>query len=128
MEEFDFDYHACTAQYPESGDRVQLGGSYSFSSAPTAPDQRILTLHFDGMVNYWDAVGGVPDTATNPKRNFYRLELFYKRHRLWKSFNYRHAQYGILVVKFNKPLSTPKPSGDRQSTTDGFTLELLEIP
>ncbi len=128
MEEFDFDYHIPTTEYPESGDRLQFGGSYTFSSAPTSPDQRIITLHFQEMRNYVDKTTGVVDVLTNPKSNFYRLELFYQRHRLWKSFNYRHPQYGMLVVRFSKPLKTPKKQEGFNGILEGFTVELMEQP
>lgn len=65
MEEFDFDYHQCTIQYPESGSRLQLGNSWMFTAAPTAPDQRTLTLSFPGMRVYWDRIAGVPSVLVN---------------------------------------------------------------
>ena len=129
MEDFDFHYHMPTTRYPESGSRMQLGNSYVFTSDAVAPDQRIITLHFDAMFNYWDSAIGAPDVTKNPTINFYRLELFYQRHRLSKSFNYTHPQYGLLVCKFNKPLETPKPSTDGvRGKLQGFSVELMEIP
>lgn len=128
MEEFDFDFHKWNTDYPESGVRLQLGNSYTFTSEPVAPDQRIITLSFATMRYYVDPITGVPDVTTNPKINFYRLEQFYQRHRLWKSFNYRHAMYGMLVCKFNKPLKTPKGIEGEPGKTEGFTLELMEMP
>lgn len=128
MEEFDFDYHFCTTEYPQTGDRLQLGNSYVSTSGPTAPDQRIITLHFEGMNMYVDRTTGLPDTTTDPKLNFYRLELFYQRHKTWKSFNYFHVMYGMLVCKFNSPLKTPKPVRGTHGLLDGFTIDLLEIP
>lgn len=128
MEEFDFDYHVPTTEYPESGDRLVLGGSYMYTAAPIAPDQRIITLHFTEMRNYCHPITGVPDSTVNPAINFYRLELFYQEHRLFRSFNYRHPQYGMLVVKFNKPLKTPKMVEGQPGVLQGFTVELIEQP
>lgn len=130
MEEFDFDFHLFSAEYPDSGDRLQLGRSYMFTAGPVAPDQRVITLHFPTMFYYVNAVTGTPDTTTNPKMNFLRLEGFYTRHRLWKPFNYRHPMYGMLVVKFDKPLKTPKGlgSGAPKGQLEGFTVDLLEQP
>ena len=128
METFDFDYHSTSVQYPESGDRLQLGKSYLFTSSPTAPDQRLLTLYFPGMRNYVGATTGTPDLTTEPKLNFYRLEQFYLQHKLWKSFEYTHVQYGLLVCKFNKPLVTPKRVEGIPGLLEGFSLEFIEIP
>lgn len=127
---FDFHIHTVTTTYPETGERLQLGGGYMFTATPTAPDQRILTLAFEPgvMRNYWDEILVQPDVTTNPTRNFYRLEQFYRTHRLHLSFEYTHPQYGLLVVKFNKPLVTPKALLQRFGEVDGFTVELIEQP
>lgn len=128
MAVFDFDFHTVTTDYPETGDRLQLGNSYIFSSGPTAPDQRILTLHFAAMRNFVHPVTGVPDAAIQPSINFYRLELFYQEHKLFKTFDYTHVMYGLLKCKFNKPLKTPKPVEGTPGLLEGFTLEFVEIP
>lgn len=130
MEEFDFDYHTLSTQYPENAFVLQLGGGYTFTASPSAPDQRVLTLAFNSgvMRNYWNAIDGTPDTTTDPKLNFYRLEEFYQRHGIWKSFNYEHPQYGMLVVKFSKPLITPKALPQESGRVEGFSLEFREQP
>lgn len=128
MEEFDFDYHMCTIAYPESGSRLQLGNSWMFTAAPTAPDQRTLTLSFSGMRVFWNRTLNVPDVTKEPKLNIWRLEQFYLRHRMWKRFEYHHAQHGLMLVTFNKPLSTPKKSEGAMGFVEGFEIELLEHP
>ena len=128
MEEFDFDYHICVITYPESGSRLQLGNSWVFTAAPTAPDQRTLTLSFPGMRVFWDAGANAPDAVTLPKLNIWRLEQFYLRHRMWKRFNYRHPQHGMMVVTFNKPFTTPKKSEGMAGFVDGFEIDFLEHP
>lgn len=128
METFDFDYHTPITRYPESGNRLQLGGSYMFSSEPTSPDQRVIVLHFAGMRNFCHPVTGVPDLTKMPAINFYRLEKFYQDHKLWRDFNYTHPQYGLLVVKFNKPLETPKAIPGLRGWVEAFSVELLEQP
>lgn len=52
METFDFPYFTYATEYPDSGFRMQLGNSYQYSAAPTSPDQRLVRLYFDTMVNY----------------------------------------------------------------------------
>ena len=129
MEVFDFDYHSCTAKYPETGERLQLGKSYVFSAAPVAPDARILTLSFEAMFYYSNPLTGAPDAARNTKLNMWRLELFYQSHKLWKRFEYTHPIYGLLICTFNRPLETPKPDKSAsRGQTEGFTLEFLEHP
>jgi hypothetical protein len=128
MELFDFDFHSPTTEYPQSGDSVQLGRSYTFTSAPVAPDQRTITLNFAGMINYWDLVNNAPDVTTNPKRNFYRLEQFYLFHRMAKRFNYEHPQYGMLVCTFKEPLKTPKKVDGQSGWLEAFSVVLLEHP
>ena len=80
------------------------------------------------MFNFCDPYTGAPDVARLPKLNFYRLEQFYLAHKLWRSFNYNHPQYGMLVVKFNKPLETPKYVEGQPGALESFSVELLEIP
>lgn len=128
MAEFDFDYHDPTTEYPETGTRLSLGGSYSFASSPTSPPQRLVTLRFQEMRNYWDRGANSPDVVTNPKINFYRLEAFYKEHELWKTFDYRHPQYGLMKCRFNKPLKTPGKVQGMAGVVEGFTVELIEQP
>lgn len=126
LELFDFDYHTPTTKYPDTGGRMKLGNSYTYTVAPTAPDQRIITLHFTQMVYFCDPETGDPDLTTSPAINFNRLEAFYQRHRLHADFNYEHPVYGMLVVKFSKPLETPTTR--RGGYTEPFTIELEEQP
>lgn len=128
MEDFDFDYHSVSINYPESGSRLQLGGSYTFTAAPTSPDQRVLVLSFPAMRSYWNKNTNQPDLTTEPKINVWRLEQFYLRHRLYKRFTYSHPQHGSMVVTFNKPFSTPKKEPGIAGFFQSFELELLEHP
>lgn len=128
MEEFDFHFHQWSAQYPDNGERMQLGGSYTFTASSPFPDQRVITLHFKTMRYYRDPVTNLVSDTINPAINFKRLEGFYNRHKLSKRFNYSHAAYGMLVCTFNKPLQTPKGVEGSPGELEGFTLELLEHP
>lgn len=127
MEVFDFDYHKSTTAYPEQP-RIQLGKSWVFSPQPSAPDQRVITLYFNGMYYYCDPITGVPNDSVNPKLNFWRLEKFYQYHGTWRDFSYVHPVYGALVCKFNKPLQTPKPVDNVAGLLEAFSVEFLEIP
>ena len=127
MDLFDFDFHNFETEYPDSGNRMQLGNSYTFSSSPVAPDQRIITLSFKGMLSYHNADGS-PDPDKNPRVNIWRLEQFYLANKLWRPFNYKHARYGVLVVKFNKPFKVPKMVEGEIGLTESFTVEFQEQP
>lgn len=125
-EVFDFPYHKFSVKYPETGNRISLGNSYAFTSEPTAPPQRAITLYFEQMQAYGKADEYAPDLTKDVLKNFNLLEDFYQRHQLFKSFYYWHVFYGKLVVKFNKPLEVPK--FNMGGVSDGFSVELLEQP
>ena len=125
--EFPWIYHRYSTKYPESGNRLELGGSYQFSSEPDGPDQRIFTLYFETMCYFTDASGAI-DATVSPEINFAALENFYKTHRLWKSFLYDHPVYGQVTVKFSKPLEIPKGIMGGFGSLEPFTIELIEIP
>lgn len=52
METFNFPYHRQRTEYPQSGNRIQLGNGYVFTSPPNAPDLRTFTLSFPTMFYY----------------------------------------------------------------------------
>lgn len=128
MEIFDFPYHAYSTKYPDSGFKMKLGKSYTFSSGATAPDQREITLHFEdqSMRKFRDGAASTPDLTKEPAINFNRLEKFYNDHKLHKSFQYDHPDYGMITVKFAKPLETPRTT--RGGWVKGFSLVLEEQP
>ena len=126
METFDFDYHTFTTKYPESAPRMKLGGSYTYAVTPDAPDQRIIVLRFGQMRYICNPSTGAPDYTSEPKINLNRLEKFYRDHRLHRDFIYVHPNYGSLVVKFSKPLETPRVK--RGGWSEEFTIELEEQP
>ena len=125
METFDFDYHSFATKYPETGTRMKLGNSYTYTASPTSPPARIVTLYFDKMEVLMIS-DGVPDLTTRPETNFNRLEAFYREHELHKTFIYPHVMFGNLFVKFSKPLEMPRIT--RGGWVPAFTLELEEQP
>lgn len=127
LEVFDFPYHLTETDNPESGFRGVMGGSYTFTAAPTDPDQRLVTLTFKTMKFYTDNFG-MPEALTEPQLNMKTLIDFYQRHKLYKSFHYYHPVHGQMEVKFNKPLKEPKPMEGGTGAVEGFTIELIEIP
>ena len=127
MEEFEFPYHTIETVNPESGFRGQFGNSYIFTAEPTAPDQRTFKLGFTGM-KYFLNSGGNLDSTINADRNMKTLIDFYHEHKLHKNFLYNHPVYGMLTVKFNKPLPEPKTIGTGFMVVGEFEVELIEIP
>ena len=127
LEVFNFPYHTFETENPDSSFRAQFGGSYTFTSPPTDPDQRVITLNFATMKYFVEDDGDI-DEFINPVINMYTLIKFYQRHKLHQSFQYDHPVHGPLEVKFNKPLKEPKgiPGGD--GAVEAFTVELIEIP
>lgn len=127
METFDFDYHSMSTKYPETGTKMKLGGSYNYTSTPTEPPARTITLHFaDNAMRIHMISRGVPDLTKEPQTNWARLEAFYKAHEMHKSFIYQHELYGDLVVKFAKPLEMPQLT--KGGWLPSFTLDLEEQP
>ena len=102
---FDFPYHRVSTQYPTEGTNLKLGGSWDYNSKPSSPAQRVFTLDFK-ILKYFVS-GGVLDTTTEAKINLGALELFYRAHLLHTEFFYPHPVYGVLRVKFQKPLEVP---------------------
>lgn len=125
--DFDFPYHTVETENPESGFRGQFGNSYTFTSAPTAPDQRLFTLDFPAMKFFVDENNQVTDLV-NPQYNMYALIKFYHNYKLHKTFTYNHPVYGPVLVKFQKPLKEPKVMAGGFGVTESFTVQLVEVP
>ena len=123
---FNYPYHTVQTENPESGTRVQLGGSYVFTAPATDPDQRKLILNFPTMKYFTDEDGDVDDSV-NVTYNMLHLINFYQEHKLHKSFHYVHPVHGQLEVKFNKPLSEPEVIPGGCGAVKSFSVELIEI-
>lgn len=127
MDIFDFPYHTVETENPDSGYRLQLGGSYVFSAPPSDPDQRTFTLHFP-LMKFFVNGGGTIDATISPEINMMRLINFYLAHKLHASFLYNHPVHGEVEVKFNKPLKEPDGIVNGNGVTKEVTIELIEIP
>lgn len=127
MDTFDFPYHTCATEYPESSTRVKFGRSYDFATKPDSPDQRVFTLKF-ALLKYFVDGSDVIDLTPNPKWNLAVLEAFYAAHRTWDTFIYPHPVYGNLNVKFNKPLKIPEGEIGGDGAVKDINLELIEQP
>lgn len=124
---FDFPYHTVKTDNPDSGFRVQLGGSYVFSAPPTDPDQRLFTLTFDGLKYFTDGLGALDETI-QPQINMYAMIKFFQTVKLYQSFHYTHPVHGLLEVRFNKPLSEEVVMAGGFGVVKEFSIELIEIP
>lgn len=128
METFDFPMHVYELNYVENQFRANLGGNWQWVAAPDVPEQRIFKLSFVAMKWVFD-----PDTLTinrvlEPKVNIAKLEDFYKAHLLHETFVYPSTYHGDVIVRFNRPFVLPKGLKGANGTTQGFEIELIEVP
>jgi phage-related protein len=128
MATFNFPMHQQETKYPVSGFNVKLGKSYTFTAAPDAPDQRTFILSFTGFKYYTDANEVVEAVTNASMNNMAALEAFYNEHKLWKTFAYTHPVYGLLDVKFSKPLHVPKGQKGGSGVLQDFSIEFEEQP
>lgn len=126
METFNYPYHTVSTENPESGSRANFGGSYTFTTPPTDPDQRKFSLTLNGMRYITNDAGNVIDNI-NQNVNMYHLIKFYQRHKLWKTFKYIHPVHGELNVKFSKPLVEPEAERGGFGVVKEFSIELIEV-
>lgn len=120
-------YFSYSTDYPETGDRIQLGNSYQFDAPSPAPDQRIFRLTLKGMTYFLNPNGTINRTTT-PGRNLAGLEDFYIEHKRAKEFQLNHPVYGAVTCKFNLPLRIPDPIPEGNGVFPDFQVELIEIP
>lgn len=127
MKIFDFPIHTVSHSYPQRGTQVQLGGNWTFSTAPRAPVMRTFTLRFD-MLRWIKNNAGLYTSSIDPEINALRLDEFYREHELHKDFIYPHEIYGNLVVKFAQPLVLPEAKKDGFGAILNVSLTLIEQP
>lgn len=127
MAVFPCEFFTFTTKYPESGTRIQLGGSYMFTAPPAAPDQRIFTLTLTGM-QYFVNTNGTINTTLNISRNMAVLEQFYNDHKTYLTFDFNHPVLGVVKCKFNRPLEIPKGIPGGNGVLEAFDVELVEMP
>lgn len=127
MDTFSFPYHRFRTEYPESGNRVQLGNSYLFTAPPSGPDMRKFVLIFPAMFYYTQSDGVTIDHSANPSLNLALLEDFYNSHKLYKSFLYPHPVYGNKEVKFFSPLRIPEGKINGLGSVEDIQIELIEV-
>lgn len=126
MATFPATYYQTSTKYPNSGTRIQMGRSYTYTAPQVSPDQRIFTLSLAGMQYF--VTNNVIDLTVSTERNMAVLDAFYREHLLYKSFDFNHPVYGIILCKFNQPLEIPKGIPGGNGVLEPFTVELIEIP
>lgn len=124
MATFNFPYHKCRTEYPQTSNPVQFGNSYTFASKPAGPPQRTFVLSFKAM--RWYMNGSSVDVATNPTRNMGALDAFYQDHEMYKAFVYPHPVYGNLNVRFAEPFKQPDTTEGGTGESEPFELKLIE--
>lgn len=127
MAEFDFPYHLTETVNPDNSFRVALGNGWEYATETGDADQRIFKLSFQGMKFFVDAAGQI-DENFEPQRNMKTLIDFYHSKKLYRAFTYEHPVYGVLSVRFNRPLPEPKPMIGGGGVVEEFVVELRELP
>jgi hypothetical protein len=138
---FFFPYHTIQDEYPKNSVATQYGSGYSFASAPVGPPQIMFHLFFDIMFWFTDTTPDGPIHRTYspikfPGMNVAALIDFYECHQLYGTFIYPHAARGNVLVRFNKPLVTPRnlktPPGMFDSlwahSVEPFQIDLILQP
>lgn len=127
-ETFPLKLFSYSTEYPTSGVNIALGNSYTFTAAPSAPDQRLFTIKFAALKYFLAEGGGIDTDVYADTLNLGTLEAFYNRHRLWKSFDFNHPIYGLVVVKFKDPLKVPEGVAGGGGAVKGLEIKLVEMP
>lgn len=86
---------------------VKFGRGYRFAAKPNGPDEVTTHLNFPTMFVYQNPDGS-PNFTVDAQLNIFALETFYMDVRMFKPFQYRHHRFGLIQVRFNKPLIMPK--------------------
>lgn len=120
-------YHRVSTVYPDASIKVQFGNSYSFTAPPSAPDQRRFILKYAALKYFTDECDCI-DLLTNPIINLGALEAFYNQVKTYSTFIYKHAIYGELPVRFNRPLTIPEGEVGGQGVHFNIEVELIEVP
>ena len=114
--------HNYSTQYVELYTRVSNSTSQGVVNRGEHQPTRLFTLSFETLIN---------SESLNRSRtsglSFKTLEEFYYKHGMHSQFIYCHPVYGDLVVRFNKPLATPKSRGRGKGSVEPFTLEFIEV-
>jgi hypothetical protein len=98
-----------------------------FATPPTAPAPRNFVLNFNTM---WRGINsdGSMDVTSMPQKNAGVLWAFYQQYGMHKTFQYPHPWFGVVNVRFNKPLEIPKGKPDGYGWSEAFSVEFMEQP
>lgn len=127
METFPITMFRFGTKRPETGQRMQLGGSYVYTEPPSGPIQRVFELKIPGLQYFLDQAG-LLDLTQEVHRNMAVLEAFYEEHQLHKSFLFDHPVYGQITCKFNAAMPTPQGIPDGNGMVEDLDINLIEIP
>lgn len=125
---FNYPYHLVSTEYESEDTVLSLGGDYQYTVRGSKPEQRIFTLHFDGLrysVAYDDKIIGTE--SDDDQLSMQHLENFYFFYRLHKPFYYPHPTQGRIKVRFKEPLKIPKLRPNGNGWTEAFTITLVEV-
>lgn len=118
---------AVDTQYPETGNKMKLGGGYTFASKASAPPQRRFRVSIEGLRIYQNGDGSINDTI-NPTTNVAVFDKFYRDHELSEEFYYNHPWRGQVLVRFADPVTVPDPIVGGSGLIPAFDFVLEEQP
>lgn len=130
METFDFPIHTESTVYNDQDRNLKMGGGWDYQVEPVINDPRTFVLTFDALkwITKTEANGQlVVDVHQEYNVNAGRLDKFYAVHRLYKPFWYQHPKYGMVKVRFEKPLALPSPVKNSGGVVQNVAVHLIEI-
>jgi hypothetical protein len=75
---------------------------------------------------YLNTAGTALDLTTNPTRNAGRLLNFYKSNRTWDVFTFQHEYMGVIVCRFEKPVTIPEGLPNSGGLIGEFEVNLIQ--
>lgn len=127
MAAFDFCPNSQVPQTsPREGAQVITLNGWAFTSKPTTPMVRTITLTLHGLHWILDANDEYDETIT-PQVNARALELFYEDHEMWKPFDWMHPHTGVTQqYRFASTVVVPPGISGGSGLISPLEVQLIE--
>ena len=126
---FDWNLHIETTVYNDVDQSLKLGGGWDYMIDPLVNPPRTFVLTFGALCWFTKRVNDqlMLDYETSAPINAGRLDKFFDTHRLHKPFWYPHPKYGLIKVRFDKPVNLANPSLNSKGVVQNVTVFLKEM-
>lgn len=125
MNTFDFYHLAPVIKFPDDQIRVKFGRNFTFTTDPLNPPERVFVLMMTGL--RWSTnASGIAVNGPEAKICAKRFYDFYLSKRMHLSFDYDLPGFGVLKVRFNKPVELPSAIPGGTGVLPDFEVELIE--